>query len=71
MFSLDDRTGNVVTTVALFVAVAATLYVARAAVFVFVLSLLFANLVEPAVTFAQNRSPLFRGNRKWALRRCT
>jgi predicted PurR-regulated permease PerM len=67
MFSLDDRAGNVVTTVALFVVAAAILYVARAAVLVFVLSLLFAYLVEPAVTFMQNRSPLAKGNRNWAI----
>jgi predicted PurR-regulated permease PerM len=67
MFSLDDRAGNVVTTVTLFVAVAAALYVARAAVLVFVLSLLFAYLVEPAVTFVQEHSPLLKGNRNWAI----
>lgn len=67
MFSLDDRAGNVVTTVAVFIAAAAVLYVARAAVLVFVMSLLFAYLVEPAVTFVQNHSPLRKGNRNWAI----
>jgi predicted PurR-regulated permease PerM len=67
MFSLDDRAGNVLTTVALFVAAAAVLYVARAAVLVFLLSLFFAYLLEPAVTFAQDRSPLLKGSRNWAI----
>lgn len=67
MFSLDDRAGNVVTTVALFVVVAVILYVARAAVLVFVLSLFFAYLLEPAVTFVEHRSLLLKGNRNWAI----
>jgi predicted PurR-regulated permease PerM len=67
MFSLDDRAGNVVTTVALYTAAIAILYVARAVVLIFVLSLLFAYLVEPAVTFAQRHSPLFKGNRSLAI----
>ena len=33
----------------------------------FVMSLLFAYLVEPAVTFVQNHSPLHKGNRNWAI----
>jgi predicted PurR-regulated permease PerM len=67
MFSIDDHAGNVVTTVALFVGVAAILYVARAAVLLFVLSLIFAYLVEPAVRFVEKRSPLLKGNRNWAI----
>lgn len=67
MFSINDQAGNVVTTVALFVAVTAILYVARAAVLLFVLSLLFAYLVEPAVTFFENHSPVFKGNHIWAI----
>jgi hypothetical protein len=42
MFSLDDRAGNVVTTVALFVAAAAIIYLARGAFLILILSLLFA-----------------------------
>jgi len=34
MFSLDDRSGNVLTTVALFVVAAAIVYVARGAFFI-------------------------------------
>jgi len=67
MFTVDDRTGNAVTTVALFVVVAAILYVARAAIFVFLLSLLFAHLLEPSVSWVQRRSPLAKGNRTYAI----
>jgi hypothetical protein len=44
VFALDDRTGNVVTTVALFLIAASVLYLARGAFFVLLLSLLFAYL---------------------------
>lgn len=67
MFSLDDRAGNVVMTVALFVGVGAVLYTARAAFLLLLLSLLFADVLEPAVTMAQQRSPLFKSNRTWAI----
>ena len=67
MFSLDDRTGNVVTTTALFTAVATILYMARGAFLILLLSLLFAYLLEPAVTAAQRHSRLGRNNRTWAI----
>jgi len=67
MFSLDDRTGNVVTTVAFFAAAATVLYLARGAFFVLLLSLFFAYLLEPAVTLVQRHSRLGRGNRTWAI----
>ena len=67
MFSLDDRAGNVVTTVALFTVAAAILYLARGAFLILLLSLLFAYLIEPAVTWVQNHSPLGRKNRTWAI----
>src|SRR5262244_2406730 len=63
MFALDDRTGNVVTTVAIFAAAASILYLARGAFFMLPLSLLFAYLLEPAVTFVQRYSWLSRGSR--------
>ncbi len=53
MFRLDDRTGNVLTTVSLFAVTAVVVYAARATLVVFVLSLLLAYLLEPAVTWAQ------------------
>ena len=53
MFSLDDRAGNVVTPVALFMAAAAIIYMARCAFLILLLSLLFAYLLAPAVTWIQ------------------
>src|ERR1700745_2036961 len=67
MFSLDDRTGNAVTTVALFMAAAAILYMARGAFLVLLLSLFFAYLLEPGVALVQEHSPPFRKNRTWAI----
>ena len=67
MFSIDDRTGNVLTTVALFLVAAAILYLARGAFFILLLSLLFAYLLEPAVNFVQEHSRLSRKNRSRAI----
>ena len=67
MFSLDDRAGNVVTTVAFFMAAATILYLARGAFLVLLLSLLFAYLLEPAVTWVQQHSRLGGKNRTLAI----
>ena len=67
MFSIDDRVGNVMTTVAVFLIAATILYLARAAFFILLLSLLFAYLLEPAVTLVQQHSRLGRKNRIWAI----
>ena len=67
MFSLDDRAGNVVTTVAVFMVAAGMLYLARVAFLVLLLALLFAYLIEPAVAWVQNHSRLGRKNRTWAI----
>jgi predicted PurR-regulated permease PerM len=67
MLSIDDRAGNVVTTVALFLISAAILYLARSAFFILLLSLLFAYVLEPLVTFAQQHTRLGRRNRTWAI----
>src|SRR5215469_13236278 len=67
MFSPDDRTGNVVTTVALFVVTATILYVARGAFFILLLSLLFAYLLDPAVTWVQQHARLKGKSRTWAI----
>ena len=58
MLSLDVRTGNAVTTVAVFMLVATILYLARGALLILFLSLLFANLLDPAVTSLQLHSRL-------------
>ena len=67
MFSLDDNTGNVVTTVALFLAAGTVLYVARGSFFILLLSLLFAYLLEPAIGWIQQHSRLGRRSRAWAI----
>ena len=67
MFSLDNRAGNVMTTVAIFVIAAAILYIARGAFLILLLSLLFAYLLEPAVAWLQQHSWLGRKNRTWAI----
>ena len=67
MFSLDDRAGNIITTFALFLAAGTILYVARGAFFILLLSLLFAYLLDPAVTWVQQHSRLRPRNRAWAI----
>ena len=56
-----------ITTVALFVFAATILYIARGAFLILLLSLLFAYLLEPAVTWLQRHSRLGRKNRTWAI----
>jgi predicted PurR-regulated permease PerM len=67
MFKLDDRTGNIITTVGRFIAVAAFIYLSRIVVLVSVLSVLLAYLLEPAVTWMQHDSRLGRKNRSMAI----
>ena len=67
MFSIDSRTGNVMTTIAVFAIAGAILYLARGAFFILLLSLLFAYLLEPAVEFVQRHSWLGRGDRTLAI----
>jgi len=67
MFSIDDRAGNVMTTVVVFLIAAAIVYLARGAFFILLLSLLFAYLLEPAVTLAEQHSRLGQKNRTWAI----
>ena len=67
MFSLDDRAGNVVTTVALFLVAAMVIYLARGVFLILALSVLFAYLLEPAVSFVQRHSRLGRKSRTWAI----
>jgi predicted PurR-regulated permease PerM len=67
MFSIDDRTGNVMTTLAIYLAAAAILYLARSAFFILLLSLLFAYLLEPAVALVQQHSRLGQRKRAWAI----
>ena len=67
MFSLDDRTGNVLTTMALFLAAVAIVYLARGAFLILLLSLLFAYLLQPLVTWIEHHSRFGQKNRTWAI----
>jgi predicted PurR-regulated permease PerM len=67
MFSIDDRVGNVMITVAVFLIAATILYWARSAFFILLLSLLFAYLLGPGVTLVQRHSRLGHKNRSWAI----
>ena len=62
MFALDDRTGNVLTTVALFAAIVGVAFAARASLVVFILSVLLAYLLEPLVAWVQGLFP----SRSWS-----
>jgi predicted PurR-regulated permease PerM len=48
VLSLDDRTGNVLTTIGLFTAVVGAAYAARGTLVLLVLALLLAYLLEPS-----------------------
>jgi len=63
MLSLDDRTGNVLTTIGLFAGVAAAAFAARTTLVVVVLALLLAYVLEPAVGWVQGRLPSRSGDR--------
>jgi predicted PurR-regulated permease PerM len=71
MFSLDDRAGNVVTTVALFMAAAFILYMARGAFLILLLALLFAYLLEPLSAGYKSIRGLVRRIALGQLLRCT
>jgi len=55
MLALDDRTGNVLTTIALFAIIVGVAFAAKTTIVVFVLALLFAYVLEPAVAWVQAR----------------
>jgi len=57
VLTLDDRTGNVLTTIAAFVAVAALVFAVRSLIVVSVLALLLAYLLEPLVSWVQGQLP--------------
>src|SRR5262245_6463638 len=67
MLNLDDRTGNVLTTVGLFAIVAGVAYAARTTLAVFVLAALFAYVLEPAVAWVQRRLPSHSNSRYSAI----
>jgi predicted PurR-regulated permease PerM len=55
VFRLDDRTGNVLTTIASFAAVIAVAYTARETIVAGVLALLLAYILEPIVSWVERR----------------
>ena len=57
MLALDDRTGNILTTIAVFIAVVVCAFVARATLVVFVLAMLVAYLLEPIVRGVERLLP--------------
>jgi len=57
VIALDDRTGNILTTIVVFAAVVVVAFVARATFVVFVLALLLAYLLEPIVGAIEQRLP--------------
>jgi predicted PurR-regulated permease PerM len=67
VLSLDDRTGNVLTTIGVFAAVVGVVILARATLVVFVLALLLAYLLEPAVSWVDHRLPSRSGSRAIAI----
>jgi predicted PurR-regulated permease PerM len=67
VLSVDDRTGNVLTTIGLFAAAAGAAYAARGTIVVFVLAMLFAYLLEPAVGWADRLLPSRSSSRPAAI----
>lgn len=67
MFAVDDRTGNVLTTVLLFTVAVVVVIAARATLTAFVVALLLAYLLEPAVTWVQSLLPHRSPSRGWAI----
>ena len=59
----DRRTADVLLTILLFAAVCAVVYCARRIILIFILSVLFAYLIDPVVKFLQRHSLFFRNLR--------
>jgi len=57
VLTLDDRTGNVLTTIAAFAAAAALVFAVRSLIVVSILALLLAYLLEPVVSWVQGQLP--------------
>jgi predicted PurR-regulated permease PerM len=67
VLSLDDRTGNVLTTIGLFAAVAWVAFAARATLVAFVIALLLAYVLEPVVAWVQGLLPARSSGRTCAI----
>ena len=64
---LDVRTARVVATLLAFGVAGVMLYTARKTLVVVLFAILFAYLLDPAVTWVQRSSPLSRQKRAWAI----
>jgi predicted PurR-regulated permease PerM len=67
MSFFDRRTASVLSTLLLFLLLAAFIYGARRIFIVFLFAVLFAYLLEPLVSMVQRRSKLSRGSRSLAI----
>jgi predicted PurR-regulated permease PerM len=67
MFAFDDRTGNVITTVAAFLAAAGILYFARGTFLILLVALLLSYVLEPVVSWVERHQPFGRASRSWAI----
>ena len=67
MLALDDRTGNVLTTVAAFLTVAAIVYFARGTFFILLVALLLSYLLDPVISWVERHQPVGRAPRTWAI----
>lgn len=63
MSVFDRRTAKILATAIVFALVAAIVYVARAVIVIFVVSILFAYLIDPIVRFLQRHSLFFKNLR--------
>lgn len=67
MFAPDDKAGNVLTTIAMFLAAVAAGYLARSVLLVLFIALLLSYLLDPAVTWLEGHQLVKRGTRTWAI----
>lgn len=67
MFAFDDRTGNVITTVAVFLGVGAIVYLARGTFLILLVALLLSYVLEPVVSWVERHQPFGRASRSWAI----
>ena len=63
MSVFDRRTGKILATALVFALAISIIYVARAVIVIFLVSILFAYLIDPAVRFLQHHSLLFKNLR--------
>jgi len=67
MFAFDDRTGNVITTLTVFLAASAIVYFARSTFLVLLVALLLSYVLEPAVSWVERHQPFGHASRSWAI----